>query len=168
MDLDSVSPIGLDSWTWETAVDGESVAGDTVWGHCNVLEFEPIFHDNSGIGNFIVVVGVGVKIAPDTSITSCVPRTRRSSGASGQVGRSLSSEYCSLTQSSGESPKPQYESVGLHREGESNELLLRDVNDSNDRGSRMNDTTIRVSGSMSVICTHLGHEEYHVPIATMQ
>jgi hypothetical protein len=120
VNLDSVAPIGLDSWTWEAAVDGESVAGDAIGGDCDVLQLEPIFHDNTGVWDFIVVIGVCVIIAPDASIARRVAGTSRS-GTGDQVGRLLSSERRSLRQGTGENSKPQYESVGSHVGVERNE-----------------------------------------------
>jgi hypothetical protein len=127
VNLDSISPISLDSRTWETAINGESVAGDTVGGDCDVLQLEPVFHDDTCVWNFIVVIGVCVVIAPDASIARCVARTGRG-GTGDQVGRSLSSECRSLGQGTGENSKPRYKSVGSHRGVESNKMLRREGN----------------------------------------
>ena len=138
MDSDSIAPIGFNSWTWEATIDCEGVARDAVWGDRDVLQLEPVFHDNTSVWHFIVVIGICVVIAPDASITRRVASTSRS-GTSDQVGRSVSSECRSLGQSTGESPKPQYKTVGLHRGVRGNKLLPRSVNGLNDRKSRMNE-----------------------------
>jgi len=53
----SVTPVGDNSWSWDSTVDGEDYAVNTVWCSSSVGDVEPVFSNYTCIWDFIVVIG---------------------------------------------------------------------------------------------------------------
>lgn len=80
MDDHFVTPVCVEGWTGDGPVDGHCRTGIAIYVCCDLVNLEPVFSRDAGVGGDVVVVGVYIVVAPAGPGVWSVPGAWGSSG----------------------------------------------------------------------------------------
>lgn len=80
--MDFITPRSVNGWSWNGAIDGLSIARDSIRSNIAIGELKPVFACNSGFRNLEVVVRINIEaVAPFRSSRGSVAKgSRRARG----------------------------------------------------------------------------------------